>query len=149
MILRPDKFHFCRASHLLVTSLMTLTDIRSWFGLVNQVASFLAVAPIMEPFRCQRNQMEILVYWDEHLGAIIPSAKETRTAGCRGVTLLRCIAPQSYTHRLQLPRYQIPHHAAVLPVHVSEIPSVLHRWMEAGIVWQLLRRITIRLKGKH
>ncbi|KAK8372924.1 hypothetical protein O3P69_018356 [Scylla paramamosain] len=29
----------------------TLTDIRSWFGFVNQLAPFIATAPIMEPFR--------------------------------------------------------------------------------------------------
>ncbi|MPC56981.1 hypothetical protein E2C01_050949 [Portunus trituberculatus] len=29
----------------------TLTDVRSWFSLVNQVAPFLAVTPVMEPFR--------------------------------------------------------------------------------------------------
>ena len=73
--LRPDKFTFCKrnvmfAGYLLgwenyqpskdlITSITdfvmparpSLTDVRSWFGLVNQVAPFLAVAPIMEPFR--------------------------------------------------------------------------------------------------
>ena len=29
----------------------SITDIRSWYGFVNQVAPFLATAPIMEPFR--------------------------------------------------------------------------------------------------
>ena len=29
----------------------TITDIRSWYGFVNQVAPFIATAPIMEPFR--------------------------------------------------------------------------------------------------
>ena len=28
----------------------TITDIRSWFGLVNQLAPFLAMAPMMAPF---------------------------------------------------------------------------------------------------
>ena len=73
--LRPDKFRFARRNvefagyHLdweqyqpgeeLVRSITefqmppqpSITDIRSWFGLVNQVAPFLAVAPLKEPFR--------------------------------------------------------------------------------------------------
>ena len=29
----------------------SITDIRSWFGLVNQLAPFVALSPLMEPFR--------------------------------------------------------------------------------------------------
>ncbi len=28
-----------------------ITDIRSWFGLVNQLAPFLTTSPVMEPFK--------------------------------------------------------------------------------------------------
>lgn len=100
--LRSDKISFCRrsvtfAGYLLsweeyqpshdltrsITEFMmpprpSLTDISSWFSLVNQVAPFLAIAPIMEPFR------ELLkkpngkhVYWDSTLDAIFKLKKET------------------------------------------------------------------------
>jgi len=100
--LRPDKFHFCKRSVTfagyvldweeyqpskdLVRSIMeftmptrpTLTDVRAWFGLVNQVAPFLAVAPIMEPFReLLKKPVAKSVYWDEQLQAIFSSAKDT------------------------------------------------------------------------
>ncbi len=56
----------------------TLTDIRSWFGFVNQLAPFIATAPIMEPFRdlLKRPQGK-RVYWDEHLQEKFQQAKET------------------------------------------------------------------------
>ncbi|XP_069976740.1 uncharacterized protein [Penaeus vannamei] len=73
--LKPEKFKFCRREldfvrfHVGWDSYKTtderlaairnfsmpetpsLTDIRSWYGFVNQLAPFLATAPIMEPFR--------------------------------------------------------------------------------------------------
>ena len=43
----------------------SITDVRSWFGLVNQVAPFLAVAPLMEPFReLLKKPATKSVYWD-------------------------------------------------------------------------------------
>ena len=100
--LRPDKFSFCRRSvtfagylldwdmyqpsHDLIRSITefamppnpSLTDVRSWFGLVNQVAPFLAVAPLMEPFReLLRKPSGKTVYWDGTLDAIFRSTKET------------------------------------------------------------------------
>uniref|UniRef100_A0A0P4VNI8 Reverse transcriptase n=1 Tax=Scylla olivacea TaxID=85551 RepID=A0A0P4VNI8_SCYOL len=100
--LRPDKFSFCKRnvtfagyllgwedyqpSHDLIKSITefmmpaspSLTDIRSWFGLVNQVAPFLAVAPIMEPFReLLKKPAGKTVYWDNTLDAIFTSAKDT------------------------------------------------------------------------
>ena len=100
--LRPDKFSFCKRnvtfagyllgweeykpSHDLIKCITdfsmppkpSLTDIRSWFGLVNQVAPFLAVAPIMEPFReLLKKPSGKTVYWDDTLGALFTSAKET------------------------------------------------------------------------
>ena len=73
--LKPEKFKFCRREvefvgfHLgwdeykptderlsaiknfPMPQSPTITDIRSWYGFVNQLAPFLATAPIMEPFR--------------------------------------------------------------------------------------------------
>ena len=59
-----------------------ISDIRSWFGLVNQLAPFLATAPFMEPFRellkptRARNKK---VYWDLQLKKIF---EDTRDALC-------------------------------------------------------------------
>ena len=42
----------------------SITDIRSWFGFVNQIAPFLATAPIMTPFRdLLNNPTGKKVYW--------------------------------------------------------------------------------------
>jgi len=100
--LRPDKFRFCkrsvtfagyvlgwedyRPSQDLMSSITmfqmpprpSLTDIRSWFGLVNQVAPFLSVAPLMEPFReLLRKPSGKIVYWDSQLQSIFETTKET------------------------------------------------------------------------
>ena len=46
----------------------TITDVRSWFGFVNQLAPFLATAPVMSPFRDLLKQPAgKKVYWDEQL----------------------------------------------------------------------------------
>ena len=56
----------------------TITDIRSWFGFVNQLAPFLAAAPIMEPFRdlLKKKQQSRHVYWDENLQRKFECAQE-------------------------------------------------------------------------
>ena len=100
--LRPDKFKFCRCSvdftgyHMdweqyqpgenLLKSITafqmpprpSFTDIRSWFGLVNQVAPFLAVAPLMEPFwELLKKPASKHVYWDAQLRTIFEKTRET------------------------------------------------------------------------
>ena len=46
----------------------SISDIRSWFGLVNQLAPFVATAPIMAPFReLLKRGSSKKVYWDENL----------------------------------------------------------------------------------
>ena len=55
----------------------TISDIRGWFGLINQVAPFFASRPIMQPFR------ELLkpaakgkqIYWDENLTNLFEESK--------------------------------------------------------------------------
>ena len=55
----------------------SLTDIRSWHGFINQLAPFLATAPIMEPFReLLRKPQGRKVYWDENLQEKFRQAKE-------------------------------------------------------------------------
>ena len=90
--LKPEKFAFCRREtdfigfhldwesyHPTVERLSaikgfsmpphpSIKDIRSWFGLVNQLAPFLATAPLMEPFReLLKKPVGKKVYWDEQL----------------------------------------------------------------------------------
>ena len=99
--LRPDKFKFCRRNvdfagyHLewdqyrpsgdlleAISSFQmpaqpTLTDVRAWFGLVNQVAPFLAVAPLMEPFReLLKRPSGKQVYWDAQLRSIFEQSRD-------------------------------------------------------------------------
>ncbi|XP_076036521.1 uncharacterized protein LOC143022265 [Oratosquilla oratoria] len=55
----------------------SITDIRSWHGFVNQLAPFLATAPVMEPFReLLRRPQGRKVYWDENLQEKFRQAKE-------------------------------------------------------------------------
>ena len=88
----PDKFRFCRRevefvgfnlgwnsyapatgklaaiSRFPMPEKPTITDIRSFAGLVNQVAPFMATAPIMEPFRALLKDLQSKHdYWDELL----------------------------------------------------------------------------------
>ncbi|ROT84068.1 hypothetical protein C7M84_022732 [Penaeus vannamei] len=82
----------------------TLTDVRAWFGLVNQVAPFLAVAPIMEPFReLLKKPVAKSVYWDEQLQAIFSSAKDTigqlAAAGLRYYDVSRPKAVTDYSRQ--------------------------------------------------
>ena len=54
----------------------TITDIRSWFGLVNQLAPFVATAPIMAPFRdLLKKGVNKKVYWDDNLKLKFEQAK--------------------------------------------------------------------------
>ena len=54
----------------------TISDIRSWFGLVNQLAPFVATAPIMAPFRdLLKKNVNKKVYWDDNLRMKFEQAK--------------------------------------------------------------------------
>ena len=100
--LSPDKFRFCRRevefvgfnlgwnsyapatgrlaaiSHFPMPEKPTITDIRSFAGLVNQVAPFMATAPIMEPFRALlKDSQSKHVYWDELLKKKFEEVKST------------------------------------------------------------------------
>ena len=60
----------------------TITDIRSWFGLVNQLAPFIATASIMSPFRellKSSNLKGKKVHWDAQLQEAFD---KTKTALC-------------------------------------------------------------------
>lgn len=57
----------------------TITDIRSWFGLVNQLAPFIATAEIMAPFRDLLKSTELKsrkVYWDAQLQQAFEKTKD-------------------------------------------------------------------------
>ena len=99
--LNPDKFKFCRREVEFVGYNVgweaygpteerlsaikdfnmpvkpSITDIRSWFGLVNQLAPFMATAPVMAPFRdLLKKPATKAVYWDDHLEAKFKQTKE-------------------------------------------------------------------------
>ena len=50
------------------------TDVRSWFGLVNQLAYTFAQAPIMQPFRGLLSAKSF--YWDPTLDQLFQKSKE-------------------------------------------------------------------------
>ena len=54
-----------------------ITDIRLWFGLVNQVAYAFAQAKVMEPFReLLASKTQRLFFWDETMDTIFQKSKE-------------------------------------------------------------------------
>ena len=56
----------------------SVTDIRSWYGFVNQLAPFLATAPIMNSFReLLKKPTGKQVYWDEQLRRKFHQAQDT------------------------------------------------------------------------
>ena len=100
--LKPEKFSFCRKEIDFVGFRLSwetyqpaaerlsairgfsmpeqpcIKDVRSWYGLVNQLAPFLATAPLMEPFRdLLRKPTGKKVYWDEQLQLRFQEAQET------------------------------------------------------------------------
>lgn len=99
--LKPEKFRFCQREvdfvgyHLAwdtykpteerLTAVRdftmpdkpSITDVRSWFGFVNQLAPFLATAPLMSPFRALlKKPAGKSVYWDECLLKKFTQVKE-------------------------------------------------------------------------
>ena len=99
--LNPEKFRFCRRDidfvgyHLSwegyrptddrlaairdfkMPTQPTITDVRSWYGFVNQVAPFVATAPVMEPFRdLLKHPTSKKVYWDAQLENKMEIAKD-------------------------------------------------------------------------
>ncbi|XP_063876921.1 uncharacterized protein K02A2.6-like [Scylla paramamosain] len=56
----------------------SISDIRSWYGFVNQLSPFLATAPIMNAFReLLKKSCGKAVYWDEHLQEKFRRAQDT------------------------------------------------------------------------
>ena len=60
----------------------TISDIRSWFGLINQIAPFIASATIMEPFRELLQPTKAYgkkVFWDNQLKDLFEKTKRLVT----------------------------------------------------------------------
>ncbi|XP_045122674.1 uncharacterized protein LOC123511117 [Portunus trituberculatus] len=99
--LKPEKFRFCQREvdfvgyHLAwdtykpteerlsavrdfkMPDKPSITDVRSWFGFINQLAPFLATAPLMSPFRdLLKKPAGKGVYWDECLHKTFTQVKE-------------------------------------------------------------------------
>lgn len=100
--LKPEKFSFCKREvdfvgfrvdwetyqptterlsaikEFAMPDQPAIKDIRSWYGLVNQLAPFLATAPLMEPFRdLLKKPTGKKVYWDDQLQHRFHQAQET------------------------------------------------------------------------
>ena len=73
----PTEERLAALSNFNMPEKPTITDIRRWFGFVNQLAPFLATAPIMAPFReLLKKPVSKNVYWDGQLEAKFAQAKE-------------------------------------------------------------------------
>ena len=71
----------------------TSTDIRSWFGLVNQLASYGQLRDMMEPFRPFLSS-KVKFYWDHHLDKAFEVSKEAIvTAIQKGVQIFELDKP--------------------------------------------------------
>ena len=77
----------------------TISNIRGWFSLINQVALFYAVCPVIEPFRALLKPPEKgnRIYWDTNSSKLIRESKEVilweimkgiRTFNMRALTCL-------------------------------------------------------------
>ena len=53
----------------------SISDIRAWFGLVNQLAPFFATCKVMQPFRELLQSKNKLVYWDSVLQEVFEQSK--------------------------------------------------------------------------
>ena len=54
----------------------SITDVRSWFGLVNQVAYAFAQSQVMSPFRDLLSQKKSKFYWDAPLNEVFEQSKK-------------------------------------------------------------------------
>ena len=115
IVLNPEKFQFCqrevdfagfRISSGLVQPLpkyldairdfprpVSITDIRSWFGLVNQVAAYGQMRPLMAPFRRLLSPKKTFSWNDELLAAFAASKAEIIKAIERGVDIFYPLLP--------------------------------------------------------
>ena len=97
IVLNPDKFKFCQIKvpfagfnigsqkveplpkYLNAIKMFptprTSTDIRSWFGLVNQLSSYAQLRDVMEPFRPFLSS-KVKFYWDEKLNQAFETSKD-------------------------------------------------------------------------
>ena len=100
IVFNPDKFVFARETvefagfevgknHIkpakkIIDNIMafpvpkTISDVRGWFGLVNQVAPFFASRPIMQPFRemLKPSAKGKGIYWDDNLTKLFAESKQ-------------------------------------------------------------------------
>ncbi|MPC58299.1 hypothetical protein E2C01_052295 [Portunus trituberculatus] len=75
---KPSSDKLAAIKQFPMLSQPTITDIWSWYGLVNQLAPFMATAPAMEPFRALlRKPAGKRIYWDLQLQRNFELAKDT------------------------------------------------------------------------
>ena len=70
-----------------------ITDVRSWFGMINQISYSYATAPAMAPFRHLLSS-KVPFYWSEELSAAFEQSKEEIINQCmKGVRSFSLTAP--------------------------------------------------------
>ena len=96
-----------------------ITDIRSWFGLIQQISYSFSLTTIMAPFR-HLLSTKLPFYWSEELDAAFEASKEEIVQQCeRGVRNFRLNAPTALAteHASPVPE---PKPKSKLPKHLRE-----------------------------
>ena len=92
--LKWDSFHpseetLCAIENFPMPSTPSITDIRAWYGLINQISLFMATSKIMDPFRDllkPSNATGKMVYWDEKLQDVFEKSKDhILMEACKGL----------------------------------------------------------------
>ncbi|CAL4166698.1 unnamed protein product [Meganyctiphanes norvegica] len=91
----PTKERLSAVSNFNMPAKPTITDIRSWFGFINQLAPFLAAAPIMASFRdLLKKPTSKAVYWDKQLEAKFIQVKDMKCQLAKnGLAFFDCSRP--------------------------------------------------------
>ena len=98
IVFNPEKFHFAKKSCEFAGFQITpdgykppesilnairdfpvptsITDVRSWFGLINQVSHYFAQAKVMAPFRDLLSGKSAKFYWDDTLNQVFEQSKQ-------------------------------------------------------------------------
>lgn len=75
---KPTEEHLAAIKNFPMPDNLSISDIRAWYGFVNQLAPFLAKAPIMNTFReLLKKPVGRQVYWDDQLCINFHQAQDT------------------------------------------------------------------------
>lgn len=115
-----------------------ITNVCSWFGFVNQLAPFLATAPLMSSFGdLLKKSASKVVYWDKCLQKRFTQAKETICQLAKqGLAYYDINLTHHRHHGLVQGRHRVRGDAGVLLMPNSHRSTLLQGRLAFGAVWQ-------------